>query len=175
MPWGISNSAAWCTVAVAMQLAASLIPIDAASAQQSQNRSWCNDPHSTDDQTITGCTALIKSKRESKHNLVVDYTNRGVAHYNKHDYNSAIVDYNSALTLDPNFAPAYNARCAARTAKGTYMIAIADCDVAIQIDPKYAYAYSNRGLAKQANGDTAGGEADIQRARELDPTIGSKP
>jgi tetratricopeptide (TPR) repeat protein len=175
MRWGIGDVVSGCTVALAVQLAAPLIWTEAASAQQSQNRTWCNDPHSTDDQTIAGCTALIKSKRESKHDLVVDYTNRGVAYYNKHNYDSAIVDYNAAATLDPKFAPAYNGRCAARTAKGTYMIAIADCDVAIAIDPKYAYAYNNRGLAKQANGDTAGGDADIQRARELDPTIGNKP
>ncbi len=172
MPWGISHTASRWTVALAIQLAAPLIWTGAASAQQPQNRTWCNDSHSTDDQTIAGCTALIKTKRETKHNLVVDYTNRGVAYYNKHNYDSAIADYNAALKLDPQFAGAYNGRCAARIAKGVYGLAIADCDQAIQIDPKYAYAYNNRGLAKHGNGDSAGGDADIQRARELDPTIG---
>jgi tetratricopeptide (TPR) repeat protein len=172
MPWGISQTAWCCAVALAIQLAVSLIWAGAASAQQPQNRTWCNDPHSTDDQTIAGCTALIKSKRDSKHNLVVDYTNRGVAYYNKHNYDSAIADYNAALTLDPEFAAAYNGRCVARTAKGLYGFAIADCDQAIQIDPKYAYAYNNRGLARHAKGDIAGGDADIEHARELDPTLG---
>jgi len=172
MPWGISHAASCCAVALAIQLAAPAIRAGAAPAQQTQNRTWCNDPHSTDDQTIAGCTALIKSKRDIKHILAVDYTNRAVAYYNKHNYDGAIADYNAALTLDPEFAAAYNGRCVARTAKGIYGFAIADCDQAIQIDPKYAYAYNNRGLAKHANGDLAGGNADIQRARELDTTIG---
>ena len=47
----------------------------------SQNRTWCNDASSTDVQTIAGCSALIKSGRENKHDLVSDYNNRGVAYY----------------------------------------------------------------------------------------------
>lgn len=141
-------------------------------AQQSRDRTACNDPKSTDDQTIGGCTALIKSGRESKHNLAVDYNNRGLAFYDKHDYDHAIADYNQALAIDPNFAQAYNGRCAAQNAKGNTGMAIADCDQAIQIDANFAFAYNNRGIAKRARGDSAGGDADIARARELDPTIG---
>jgi tetratricopeptide (TPR) repeat protein len=141
------------------------------SAPQSRDRTACNDPNSTDDQTIAGCTALIKSGRESKHNLAVDYNNRGLAFYGKHDYDHAIGDYNQALRIDPNFAQAYNGRCAAQNAKGNTGMAIADCDQAIQIDPNFAYAYNNRGIAKRARGDSAGGDADIARARELDPSM----
>lgn len=137
-----------------------------------QARTLCNDAHSTDDQTITGCGALIKSGKENKHNLVIDYNNRGLAYFNKRDFNNAIIDYNAALKIDPNFAQAYNGRCAARNAKGDAMNAIADCDQAIQIDPNFAYAYSNRGLAKRARGDTKGGDADIAKAQQLDPNIG---
>jgi tetratricopeptide (TPR) repeat protein len=141
------------------------------STQQSRDRTACNDPKSTDDQTIAGCSALIKSGRDSKHNLAVDYNNRGLAFYDKRDYDHAIADYNQALRIDANLAQAYNGRCAAQNAKGNTGMAIADCDQAIQIDPNFAFAYNNRGIAKRARGDSAGGDADIARAIELDPTI----
>lgn len=138
-----------------------------------EQRHWCNDAASSDIQTIVGCTNLIKSGREKKHDLVIDYNNRGVAFYNKKDFDKAIADYNAALKLDPEYAPSYNGRCAAFNAKGNAALAIADCDQAIQIDPKFAWAYNNRSIAKRAKGDSAGADADIAKARELDPKIGN--
>jgi len=176
------------TALTVASLAAIAVSIGTASAQQpppkpaaapsapkpgsdAQQRAWCNNSDSSDVQTIIGCSALIKSGREKKHDLVIDYNNRGVALYNKKDYDHAILDYNAALKLDPNYAPAYNGRCAAFNAKGNAALAIADCDQAIQIDPKFAYAYNNRSIAKRAKGDAAGAEADIAKARALDPNL----
>ncbi|MBK9165738.1 MAG: tetratricopeptide repeat protein [Acidobacteria bacterium] len=39
-----------------------------------------------------------------------EYFNRGTAHYNKADYNSAIADYTQAIRLKPDYASAYNRR-----------------------------------------------------------------
>jgi len=155
--------------AVAQSEAHAALPKPGSPAQQ---RSWCNDASSSDIQTIMGCTNLIKSGRDKKHDLLIDYNNRGVAYYNTKDYDRAINDYNAALKLDPNYAPAYNGRCAAFNAKGNAALAIADCDQAIQIDPKFAWAYNNRSIAKHAKGDTAGAEADAAKAHELDPSLG---
>lgn len=161
-----------CFRAAAALVTTNLIFATAASAQLSRNRTWCNDSSSAVDQTITGCTALIRSGRESKHNLAIDFNNRGVAYYNKTDYDRAIADYNQAIRLDPSFVQAYNGRCATYNNKGDSDRALADCNEAISLDPNFAFAYYNRGIVKRARGDTAGGDTDIARARELDPKLG---
>src|SRR5262245_6511978 len=55
---------------------------------------------------IAGCTAVLRSRRETTSNRAVAYSNRGVAHSGKKDYDRAIADYNEALRLDPTYAVA---------------------------------------------------------------------
>jgi tetratricopeptide (TPR) repeat protein len=142
------------------------------SAVQAQDRMMCNDPKMGDKDTITGCSNLIKSGRDSKHILAADYANRGFAYFDSGELDHAIADYDKAIQLDPKFAQAYSGRCAVKIKKGDLTHAIADCDQAIVLDPKLAIAYNNRGLAKQAQGDTAGAAADTARAQQLDPVFG---
>jgi tetratricopeptide (TPR) repeat protein len=164
------------SVLAAAGLAACLSFAGTAGAQQSavqaQDRMMCNDPKMGDKDTITGCSNLIKSGRDSKHILAADFANRGFAYFDMGDLDHAIADYDKAVQLDPKFAQAFSGRCAVRIKKGDLAQAIADCNQAIALDPKLAIAYNDRGLAKQAQGDTAGGDADVARARELDPTFG---
>jgi tetratricopeptide (TPR) repeat protein len=141
------------------------------SAVQAQDRMMCNDPKMGDKDTITGCSNLIKSGRDTKHILAADFANRGFAYFDTDDYDHAAADYDRAIQLDPKFAQAYSGRCAVQIKKGNLAQAIADCNQAIALDPKLAIAYNDRGLAKQAQGDTAGGDADIARAGRLDPAF----
>jgi tetratricopeptide (TPR) repeat protein len=119
MTSGMRKGSFHCFAAVAL-LASGLSFGSTAIAQQSRDRTWCDDQNSTDDQTIAGCTAVIKSGRDSQHRLAVDYYNRGLAYRNKGDYDRAIADYNQAIRLDPKYAAAYNNRGRAYADKGDH-------------------------------------------------------
>ena len=54
------------------------------------------------------------------------YNNRGLAYYYKGDYDRAIQDYDEAIRLNPNFAPAYYNRGLACRQKSQKKQAIAD-------------------------------------------------
>src|ERR1700745_3147273 len=122
MTSGMRKGSFHCFAAVAL-LASGLSFGSTAIAQQSRDRTWCDDQNSTDDQTIAGCTAVIKSGRDSQHRLAVDY-------------------YNRATRRTPKYAAAYNNRGRAYADKGDHDRAIADYNQAIRLDPKYAAAYN---------------------------------
>src|SRR5713226_5742348 len=66
---------------IAVVVALSLIDGGGAQAapagrQLAQQVKWCNgDDHATPDMMISGCTALIQSKKYSRRNLAIAYTN----------------------------------------------------------------------------------------------------
>ena len=64
--------------------------------------------------------------------------NRGLAKTFLKEYEGAIKDYDKAIELDPNFAPAYHNRGIAKYELKQYSEAIADYDKAIELDPNYA-------------------------------------
>ena len=89
------------------------------------------------------------------------------------DYEGAIADYDKAIKIDLNHAPAYHNRGIAKDELKDYIGAIADYDKAIEIEPKYALAYSNRGLTKYKLEDYKGAIADYDKAIEIDPNDAS--
>ncbi|BAZ08591.1 TPR domain protein [Calothrix sp. NIES-4071] len=97
------------------------------------------------------------------------YFFRGTAYVYKKDYNRAIVDYNQALKLDPNYDYAYYNRGLAYYNKKDYDRAIADYNQALKLDPNYANAYYNRGLAYDYKKDYDRAIADYNQALKLDP------
>jgi tetratricopeptide (TPR) repeat protein len=76
------------------------------------------------------------------------YSNRGVAKRKLGQYQSAILDFDKAIQLDPSAALAYNSRGNAKMDLGQYQSAILDFDKAIQLKPDYLNAYDMRGYAK---------------------------
>ena len=115
----------------------------AARAQsRDENWAWCKDtnPHFS----ISACTALIQSGRETATGLAVAFYNRGNAYNKNGRYDRAIADYDQAIRLDPNQAHAFRNRGAVYAAKGQYDRAIQDYDQAILLDPHDAGAFNNR-------------------------------
>jgi tetratricopeptide (TPR) repeat protein/S1-C subfamily serine protease len=97
------------------------------------------------------------------------YSNRGNAKSDIGDKNGAIIDYDNAIHINPQFAEAYYNRGVAKSALGDKKGAIIDYDSAIHINPQFAEAYSNRGNAKSALGDNKGAIIDYDSAIRINP------
>jgi tetratricopeptide (TPR) repeat protein len=121
------------------------------------------------DEQISGCTAVLGSGRGTAANRAVAYYYRGLAHYDKRDYDRAIADYSEAIRLNPSEASAYNGRGNAYHDKREYDLAIADYTRAIEIDPKNAGYYDNRARIHLKTGRAAQGLPDAERALQLSP------
>ena len=146
-----------------------MFPEKPATAQLSQNWTWCVNQNVSADLAISGCTAVIRSGKESPKNLARAFHNRANAYSDKGDKDRAIADYNEAIRLDPKDARAFNNRGTAYSDKGDNDRAIADYNETIRLDPKYARAFNNRGNAYGAKGDIDRAIADYNEAIRLDP------
>ena len=102
-------------------------------------------------------------------------TNRGYIYDGRRDYDRALADFNEAIRLDPNAAPAYFKRGIIYDHhRGDYDRALADYNEAIRLDPKYADAYELRAviyLTKRGDLDRA--LADFNEAIRLHPESAS--
>ena len=98
------------------------------------------------------------------------YNNRGEMMASMELYYEAIVEYNKAIRLNPDFALAYSNRGAAKNELGRYEEGIADCDRAIRLDPRLAIAYNNRGFAKNQLEQYGEAIVDYDQAIRLAPS-----
>jgi len=89
--------------------------------------------------------------------------------YDKGDYQSAIADFNQAISINPNYAEAYNNRGNAKSMKGDFDGAIADQNECIRLNPNYAPGYRNRGEMKYKKGDYDGDIADQNECIRISP------
>ena len=64
---------------------------------------------------------------------------------NQRRFTEAIAEYDAAIRLNPQYAPAYNNRGIVYDDLGEFERAIADFDEAIRLAPKGALVYNNRG------------------------------
>jgi tetratricopeptide (TPR) repeat protein len=90
------------------------------------------------DLAIDHCTAALQSGQLLDQDLAVIFNNRGLAYYNKKDYDQAIRDYDRAIGLQPNYSPAFVRRATTYQEKRQYERALADYEAATQVDPKFA-------------------------------------
>ena len=88
------------------------------------------------DLSIHYCTGAIESAQLSDQELATALSNRGLAYFNKRDYDRSIRDYDRAISLQPNDGPTLARRASALLATRQYERALADYDAAKQIDPK---------------------------------------
>ncbi len=121
------------------------------------------------DERIAACTRVIDSGAEKGRSLGIAFYERGNAYRAKGDNDSAILDYNQALAIDPNYVSVYNNRAVAHFNKGDYDSAIADYNQAIAIDPKRINAYIGRSESYGQKKDYDRAIADLNQAIALDP------
>ena len=82
-----------------------------------------------------------------KPNFAKAYYNRGIAYYEKGEFDLAIKDYSEAIELNPRLFHPYNNRGNAYLRKGDFDKAIEDYSKAIELNPNLGLAYCNRGEA----------------------------
>jgi tetratricopeptide (TPR) repeat protein len=97
------------------------------------------------------------------------YFRSGLTKRAKGDLDGALVDYNKAIELNPQYAYAYNNRGLIKQAKGDLSGAITDFDKAVELDPKDSQAYYNRGIVRRDKGDLEGAITDYDEAIKLNP------
>jgi tetratricopeptide (TPR) repeat protein len=96
-------------------------------------------------------------------------TNRGIAYRDKGAHDRALVDFDEALRLDPNYAPGYAHRGSTYNLKRDFDRALADFDQAIKRDPKASYFFNDRGRMWRNKGEVERAIADFSEAIRLDP------
>jgi tetratricopeptide (TPR) repeat protein len=106
---------------------------------------------------------------DRKELIAVICYHRGVVYKSKGEYDRAILEFNKAIEIDPEFAMAYNGRGNAYQDKGEYDQAILDYTKAIEIDPSYANAYNNRGYVYADKGELEKAILDFTKATEIAP------
>ena len=86
-------------------------------------------------------------------------------------YDQAIMNFNRAVDLQPNFADAYRMRGRAYVAESNADQAIRDFTRVFELRPSDALALAERGFARLDKRDYANAIADADRALALDPKL----
>jgi protein O-mannosyl-transferase len=99
----------------------------------------------------------------------ISYHNRGLAYKDAGDYERAVADFTTALSINPQFIDAYNNRGLAYKNNREYKKALSDFDIAISLRPRYVKAWCNRGLTHTITGQYQKAIEDLTRAVAIDP------
>lgn len=98
-----------------------------------------------------------------------DYTERGSQAHQKNEFEAALIDYNMAIELDPDYAQAYFNRALVEIKLEQYEKALADFDKTIDLNPNYPDAYINRGNVRDLLGSFEDALTDYNTAIQLSP------
>lgn len=104
-----------------------------------------------------------------KHISAETYWNRGNTKFFLRLWESAKLDYDTAINLKPDYVEAYRSRGRVKFGLGQYIAAIADFDKTIHLKPEYAEAYVDRGRAKFGLDRHTAAIADFDKAIHLKP------
>ncbi len=140
-------------------------------------------------QSIADYNSYLASHRPR----AIDYIGRALDFTTLRNYNAAMADLDRAISLTPDFAPAYMLRAqvrlnAARDAapdvhrtdhvtrqgleRGNYMLVIADLDEAIALTPLNPYLYYNKGIILTEMSEFDSAEKAFDQAIQLKPDFG---
>jgi tetratricopeptide (TPR) repeat protein len=102
--------------------------------------------------------------------------NQGVALMHEKKYAEALVDFEKAVQLKPDFAEAHNnlAYCLRHQGPGRYAEALGHYDKAIHLKPNLAEAYEYRGVLYVKMNRKNDAEKDLAKLKELDAKLASK-
>jgi tetratricopeptide (TPR) repeat protein len=96
-------------------------------------------------------------------------TDRGVAKWRLKQLDAAVADFSKAVSLNADYAPAYNNRGIVFMDMNRFEDAYKDFDRAIALSPNFGAAYANRANAHQKLKRLEAAENDFRKAIELMP------
>lgn len=99
----------------------------------------------------------------------VDYLYRGDRKRRELELDKAILEYNNAIKVDPDYAEPYHSRGLVYASLENYPLAIQDFSTAIKLDPMSSYSYFNRALCYSILEETDNAILDYSSAINLDP------
>lgn len=99
-----------------------------------------------------------------------DYNRQGGTYNYLQRYEAALVAFNKAIELVPDYTLAYNNRGNTYRGLGNHKVALTDFSRAIELDPDYAIAYNNRGNTYHDLQDYTTALMDFDQAIQLDAT-----
>jgi protein O-mannosyl-transferase len=116
-----------------------------------------------------------------QHPQAIEYYKKAIAVRNAPEYHymignslapqnkmaEAIVEYDAAIALKPDYVAAINNKGNALASMGRVKDALPFFDKAIQLKPDAPDYYANRGIARNSNGDRQGACADWQKALQM--------
>jgi tetratricopeptide (TPR) repeat protein len=117
---------------------------------------------------IEGCTRLLRLDPFGP-NAALAYGLRGEAYKDKGELDRAIVDFNSAIAIDPESFNFYVNRGIAHREKGELDLALADFNKAIEINGQFAESFINRCVVYEDKGQYDLAIADCASAITLSP------
>jgi tetratricopeptide (TPR) repeat protein len=127
----------------------------------------CRQGQPTD--AVAACTGILARKDLSPEVRALTLTNRANAHSKLKDLDSALVDFDAAIKLNPKLAAAHNLRGVVLRHRGEYEQAIESYNVAISLQPQTAVFYSNRAIAYRWKRDYDKAMLDLEAALKLNP------
>ncbi|MCG9129373.1 tetratricopeptide repeat protein [Candidatus Poribacteria bacterium] len=95
------------------------------------------------------------------------YHSQGEKYSTDEEYKNAIVDFDKAISLNPEHVRAYYKRARAKFYLNDYTGAIDDCTHAIKLNPEHAKAYRGRGAAKSILGESKSDDGNVEKAQHL--------
>jgi tetratricopeptide (TPR) repeat protein len=134
-----------------------------------EGRTACLSDTVSPDISIAACTRTIESGEAKGAPLATLYINRGSQWERKRDFDRAILDYDTAVELDPKNALAYRSRGIAYSKKGEHDLAITQFTEAIRFAPKDSRGYLFRGSEYERKGESDLAIADFNETIRLNP------
>jgi tetratricopeptide (TPR) repeat protein len=113
---------------------------------------------------ISGCTAMLATPELPEGQRSLAFGMRALAYSLLGMFDKAIVDYDEALKLNPDFALALNNRAWAYYKIGRAAEGVEDVNLALKLSPGSPYALDTRAHIKQAIGDVGGAIEDYEMA-----------
>ena len=121
---------------------------------------------------VTACSTVVATHVRPDLKAAAHF-NRGAAYLKLGQGETALKDFDAALSIMPQFARALEARGGLLFTQGKLDQALKDLDQAVSLDPKSAVAFNNRALVRLQKKNAAGAIADFERSIALDATDAS--